>query len=106
MRIEITSIDFIGYLIDEGGLQVEPGDADSFLWVVRYSKVGQGSSFAKGCCRYHRGVGVLCVTVAREGGKQRPCNRGSREPCTASEFSIKCIPGGLIFPIFHSSLFF
>jgi hypothetical protein len=33
VRIEITSIDFIGYLIDEGGLQVEPGDADSFLWV-------------------------------------------------------------------------
>jgi hypothetical protein len=29
MRIEITSIDFIGYLIDEGALQVE-----SFLWVV------------------------------------------------------------------------
>ena len=36
VRIEIASIDFIGYLIDGGGgLQVELGDADSFLWVVR-----------------------------------------------------------------------
>jgi hypothetical protein len=35
VRIEIASVDFIGYLIDGGALQVEPGDADSFLWVLR-----------------------------------------------------------------------